>query len=136
MFDSRRGQVGTFLEIDQEALWTVADTDPQFVDVSPLGDFDEFKDSFRGYLGFVMKDGTVIVREVNTVVDNGSAWRITIGAGPDLPDIDVTQIARFSRARRKRFADDALTETWQTTEVCELNFATIEVVNEKEVDVG
>lgn len=136
LFDSRRGRMGAFLQIDLEHLWTVTDTDPQFISITPFGDFTDFEDGFTDYVGIVMNDGTVYVRKVNTIQDVGGSWRITIVAGNDLPTIDVSQIARCSRARLVRFASDAFPERWHTTEVCESRVRTIEVLNEKEVDIG
>lgn len=135
-FDSRRGRMGAFWGIDQEFLWTVTDTDPQFVDVTPFGQFDDFQADFTTHLGIVMNDGTVYIREVNTIQDVLGSWRITIVAGNDLPAIDVSQIKRFSRARTMRFDSDALEERWLTTEVATMGFAIVEVLEEKEVDVG
>lgn len=135
LFDSRRGRTDLFWEIDQEFLWTVTDTDPQFIDVTPRGIFADFVSDFTDHCGILMKDGTVYIRKINSIADVGS-WRISLVAGNDLPDpIDVTQIERFSRARMKRFDSDALREEWHTTEQAEVSFITSEVLNEKEVDI-
>ena len=135
LFDSRRGRLGAFWEIDQEFLWTVTDTDPQFIDVQPFGQFADFSADFTDHAGIVMNDGTVYIREINTIQDVGP-WRLGLVSGNDLPDpIDVTQIKRFSRARIKRFHTDSLPETWHTTETAETEFSTIEVLAEGEVDI-
>jgi sRNA-binding carbon storage regulator CsrA len=137
LFDSRRGRLDTFWEVDQEFLWTVVDTDPTFIDVTPPTDgiFSEFQSEFTDHCGIVMNDGTVYIREVFSISDTGS-WRITLAAGNPLPDpIDVTQIKRFSRARVKRFDQDSIPESWHTTELVDVEFTTIEVLNETEVDI-
>jgi hypothetical protein len=135
LFDSRRGRLGAFWEIDQEFLWTVTDTDPQFIDVQPFGEFSDFEDGFTDHAGIVMNDGTIYIRKVNTIQDVGP-WRIGLVSGNDLPDpIDVTQIKRFSRARIKRFNSDSIPEQWHTTETAETEFSTIEVLSEGEVDI-
>lgn len=132
MFDAKRGRADTFWEVDQEFVWDVVSTTTVFIDITPQGIFTDYQNDFTDHCGIVMKDGTVYIREVNTISDVGS-WRITIVGGNDLPSIDVTQIARFSRARKKRFQSDALTETWHTTEQAELTFSTIEVLNEGDI---
>jgi hypothetical protein len=134
MFDAKRGRTDPFWEVDQEFVWDVVSTTNVFIDITPQGIFTDYQNDFTDHCGIVMKDGTVYIREVNTISDVGS-WRITIAGGNDLPSIDVTQIARFSRARKKRFQSDALTETWHTTEQAELTFSTIEVLNEGEIIV-
>lgn len=135
LFDSRRGRLGAFWEIDQEFLWTVVDTDPQFIDVQPFGLFADFSADFTDHAGIIMNDGTVFIRKINTISDVGP-WRIGLVSGNDLPDpIDVTEIKRFSRARIKRFNNDSLPETWHSTEVVEIELSTIEVLAEKEVDI-
>lgn len=134
-FDSRRGRMGAFWEIDQEALWTVTDTDPQFIDVSPFGDFNDFVADFTEHAGIVMEDGTVHIREINTIQDVTGSWRLSLVQGNDLPAIDVSQIARFSRARIKRFQSDALEERWSTTDTVRISLLTVEVLNEKEIDL-
>ena len=135
LFDSRRGRLDLFWEIDQENMWTVIDTDPQFIDVQSFGVFADFVADFTEHAGIVMNDGTIYIREINTIQDVGP-WRISLVGGNDLPDpIDVTEIKRFSRARKKRFDSDSLAESWHNTEVSEVAFSTIEVLAEGEVDI-
>lgn len=134
-FDSRRGRADPFWEVDQEFLWTVTDTDPTFIDVSPLGQFADFDSGFTSHAGIVLQDGTVYIREVNTIQEVGGSWRLTLAAGNPLPTIDVSTIRRFSRARLKRFASDALREVWRTTDVAEVALTTIEVLGEGDVTV-
>lgn len=136
LFDAVRGRMGAFWQVDLEHIWTVTDTDPTFIDITPFGDYDDFADGFSEHVGIVMQDGTVYVRKVNTIQDVVGSWRITIVAGNDLPAIDVSQIARCSRARLVRFMEDALEERWHSTAVCETRLRTIELLNEKEVDLG
>lgn len=134
LFDSRRGRLGAFWEIDQENMWTVLNTGAQLIDVQSLGVFADFKDDFTDYAGIVMNDGTVYIREINVIQDVGP-WRLSLVAGNDLPAITVANIKRFSRARKKRFNSDSITEKWHTTETSEITFETVEVLAEGEVDI-
>ena len=135
LFDSRRGRLDLFWEIDQENMWTVLDTDPQFIDVQSFGIFADFAADFTDHAGIVMNDGTVYIREINTIQDVGP-WRISLVGGNDLPDpIDVSEIKRFSRARMKRFDSDSLPEKWHNTEAVDTSFSTIEVLAEGEIDI-
>jgi hypothetical protein len=136
LFDSRRGRLDPFWEIDQEDIWTVIDTDPQFIDVQAFGLFADFEADFTEHAGIVMNDGTIYIREINTIQDVGP-WRISLVSGNDLPDpIDVSEIKRFSRARLKRFDSDSLPERWHNTETSEVRFSTVEVLAEGEVDIS
>lgn len=134
LFDSRRGRLEPFWEVDNERLWKVLSVSPQFVDVEPFGEFSDFQADFSQWIGIVMTSGAIHVRQINTIQDVGT-WRITIVAGNDLPTIDVNDIERFSRVRKKRFDEDVLAENWHTTDVVETSFKTVEVLNEKDVDI-
>jgi len=137
-FDSRRGRALAFWSVDREFIWNVVDTDPNFIDVTPFGEFADFdaiwtEDSSGA--GIVMNDGTIHIVHINTVQDIGGVWRLTLALGETLPDpIDVTQIDRFARARTTRFQSDAMTERWETSEAVRISLSTIETINEQDVD--
>lgn len=135
LFDSRRGRTDLFWEIDREEIWTVTLVSAQVVEITAVGVFTDFSDDFTDHLGIVMNDGTIHIREINSFSVFGGSWRLGLVSGNDLPAIDVAEINRFSRARQKRFDSDAMTERWHTTETVEMQFATVEVLNEKEVDI-
>ncbi len=137
-FESRKGRLNAFWTVDREFIWTVIDTDPTFIDVSPLGVFADFDDLWTEQniaAGIVMNDGTIFLRQINTVQDQGGTWRLTLVAGPTLPTIDVSQIQRFARARLTRFDQDAMTERWASINVCRLRLRTVEVQQEKTIDI-
>ncbi len=135
LFDSRRGRTDLFWEIDREELWTVSLVAAQTVTISPVGVFADFDADFTDHLGIVMLDGTIHIRKINTITDFGGSWLLSLVNGNDLPAIDPALIDRFSRARQKRFDSDAMSERWHTTETVEIQFATVEVLNEKEIDI-
>ena len=87
------------------------------------------------YDWIVMNDGTIYLRQINTVQDQGGTWRLTLVGGQTMPTVDVSQIQRFARARLSRFDRDSMTERWASTEVCRLSISTVEVQQEKEVDI-
>ncbi|CAK9074220.1 Uncharacterized protein (Fragment), partial [Durusdinium trenchii] len=135
MFDSRRGRGMSFWHVDREFELQIADTDPTFIDVIPFGTFADFNELWTEQnigAGIVMKSGFVHVVQINTVVDNGSTWRLTTVAGQFLPDpIDLTQVDYFARARISRFREDSMRERWRTGEVAEVRLKVIECMNEK-----
>ena len=137
-FDAMRGRAKSFWVIDREFELTLALTSSVFIDVVPFGDFADFNQLWTDTniaAAIKMKDGRVYLVQINTVLDNGSTWRLTIVAGQALPpSIDLTQVEFFARARMSRFFEDVLREAWTTREVANLRLSTIEVQNERIAD--
>ncbi len=136
-FDSRRGRGLAFWAVDREFVWTVVDTDTQFIDVTPFQDFADFdaiwtEDSSGA--GIVMNDGTIHIVHINTVQDVGGVWRLTLALGETLPAIVIADINRFARARTTRFQSDAMNERWKSSEVVNVSLSTIETIHEQDVD--
>ena len=76
------------------------------------------------YIGIVLKDGTMIVREVVTIQAVLGVWRVT--AATALPSINLSDIKRIARARIMRFDADAMQETWATDDVMTTRLGFIE----------
>lgn len=140
-FDSRKGPLLNFWAIDREFVWTVIDTDPQFIEITPQGVFADFENIWTEQniaAGMVFNDGSPpLIRQINTVQEIGGRWRLTLVLGQSMPiGLDVTTIERFAVARISRFDEEFLREEWQATEAgCRVRLATVETQNEKEVDV-
>lgn len=140
MFDSRRGRAESFWAIDREFTWTVSNTTDVFVEIVPFGRFVDFNQIWTEQniaVAIKMKDGEIHLMQVNTVVDNGSSWRLTAVGGQSIElGIDLSQIKFVARARLSRFDSDTLKESWITNNVCGVRLKTIETQNEKTVDFG
>jgi hypothetical protein len=134
-FDTRRGRLRTFWLTDFEFVWQTAEIDASgaFVGVSELGDFDDFKDELEGaWIGLVMEDGTVYVREVVTVQQVLTVFRCTVN--PALPaGLNATDVVRIARARFTRFESDEMEESWKHTGYMSTRLRFIEALNEKDV---
>lgn len=131
-FDTRRGRLLPLWHVDQEEIWTIAsqsNSDTE-LNITAIGSFDLFQDELD-YIGVVMLDGTVHVREVTDIDDETSTWEVTMESA--LPSLDLTQVRRVARARKVRFAEDSQTETWRTTNVCLMDASLIELLDEDEV---
>ncbi|MEK7425259.1 MAG: hypothetical protein AAB131_15620, partial [Actinomycetota bacterium] len=130
-FDTRRGRCRSFWMIDQENDWVVTSITGggTLIDFVPLGDFAAFQDEMQ-YVGFVLEDGTHVVREAVTIQDVSSSWRITV---PEDVGFVVGDIRRTARARLVRFKEDELQETWDHTGAVTSEFELIEVLEEKDV---
>lgn len=128
--DWARGRGRSFFAMDEEALWTPIALDPTFIEIDPLGEFDDFETDLD-YIGIEMIDGTIHVRKVNTIQDLTTVWRITT-TGDDWPTLNVNEVRRISRVRKSRLVDDEFEENWSTLEVCEFRFRVTEVLDEGE----
>lgn len=137
-FDAMRGRAKSFWVIDRETELTLALTSSVFIDVVPFGRFADFNQLWTDSniaAAIKMKDGRIYLVQINTVLDNGSTWRLTIVAGQALPpSLDLTQVEFFARARLSRFYEDVLKETWTTRDVASIRLSTIEVQNERIAD--
>lgn len=134
-FDTRRGRLRSFWLTDYEFIWDTASIDASgnFVGVSEFGDFDDFKEELEdGWIGLVMEDGTEYVREVITVQQVLTVYRVTVS--PALPaGLDASQVVRVARARRSRFLLDEMEETWLHTGYMTTKLSIIETLNEGNV---
>lgn len=132
-FDSRKGRLLPYWLVDQEAVFTVANIQTNFIDVVKVGDFTEFQKQMD-YFGFELLDGTCYVREIITIQDIGTAWRLTVA--DTLPTIPFQNVALAGRARPTRMLEDAFTEVWSHIKGGEFTLDTISLLEEKNVDLS
>lgn len=131
-FDSRLGRARSFWLVDQDTPWSLDSITTTFVNFDTLNDFDDFVDEFE-YLGIRMKDGTEYVREVVSIQEVATTWRVTVT--PALPSLNIADISRAGRARRVRFSKDVLVETWLHGEAMTTTVGFIETLEEKDVSL-
>lgn len=82
----------------------------------------------RQYIGVVYRDGTQIVREIDSVVRTGSE-----GTGTDTVTCDgvfdaasISDVKRVAVARLVRFANEEIEELWFNYEACDIRIACID----------
>jgi hypothetical protein len=134
-FDTRRGRLRSFWLVDHEFIWNTAEIDASgtFVGVSELGDFDDFKAELEGeWIGLVMSDGSIHVREVVTIQQVLTVFRCTLNTALPL-GLLVGDVVRIARARKTRFDNDEMRESWTHTGLVSTNLGFIEVLEEKNV---
>lgn len=129
-FDTRRGRLRPFFLIDQEDIFDVVDLQTNFIDVRQTGNFTEFQKDM-GFYGFVMEDGTCFVREIITVQDVATAWRLTVA--DVLPVLDFTKVRQSGRAHLTRNLLDSFTERWRHCNLLTFDMRTISLLEEKDV---
>jgi hypothetical protein len=133
-YDYCQGRLRPFWLIDQENNWTLEAINGAglFLDFDPIGDFDEFV-AVNEYVGVILKSGKRLVRKAVDVEDLGGSWRITLDAAVTFAAGDERLIAR---ARVSRFNKDEMVETWTTDGVATAHAEVIEILEEKDVDLG
>lgn len=134
-FDSRRGRQQGFWMIDIEEAYeflAISGVSNTFIDVVPEGDITEFEEDFD-YVGIATKDGNFYVRETVTFQDAGTYFRITVTDA--LPELNVENVIRVTRARLSRFRSDEIEESWTTTEWVNIPVKIIELLDEQDVEM-
>ena len=135
-FDSRRGRARPFWVIDRENVWDVLVLDHvnDRISIAPLGDLTAFQDEME-HVGLVFEDGTSMVREAVLVEDVLGVWRITLDS-PMPAGYTPADVKRFGRARMTRNREDSITEEWVSSDALKTNIETIELLEEKDVDLS
>jgi len=130
-FETRRGRLRSFWHVDIDSTFrpVAVDASGSFVSVSVLGTVGDLTEEFE-FVGVVMTDGRVYVREVANIQLVSTVYRISLET--DLPSgLNLSEIARISRARRVRFVNDDLTETWTHTDFGQLDVSIVETLDER-----
>ena len=134
LFDTRRGRLRPFWQLDPEQLWGAAQLDPTFVSIEQLGDLADVAEELEGgQVGFVTSSGDYYVRDVSTVQQVMTVYRMTVS--PDLPALSASDVVRVARARLVRFTSDEMVERWSNSGLATTELETIEVLEEKVVDL-
>lgn len=131
-FDTRRGSLRTFWHIDHDQTLQVVDIDSSgnFVSFEAFGTFSDFNEEW-GWLGLVMRDGSVYVREVANVQSTLGVYRVTVT--PALPTgLSFDDVLRGARARVTRFDGDTLDENWISDGVSQIGIRLIECLDEQD----
>lgn len=128
-FDSRVGMLKPFWLVSPQTYFTIL-ARPGAIDVELTEFFDI---TALRYIAIVMKDGTVTIHEADSTSVTGGMRRIELSPTPDA--FDVADVERISPAHFVRFAQDTLTETWDTDGVCAIDLETVEVISEQSVTI-
>lgn len=134
-FDTRRGALRSFFLIDQDQTLNTAELDASgnFVSVSETGDFAAFNVEWD-YVGIVMENGDVYVRQVVNVQEVLTVYRLTVT--PALPSgLNPLNVARVARARVTRFEEDTMEETWETDGYMETELSFIETLDDRDYTI-
>jgi len=127
-FESRRGRARPFWLVAPLSPWTLENVNGTTIKIARVGNIEDVQD-FVKHIGFVLRDGTVVIRTVTTAYDNGTHFLIGLqGALP--ASVTTSAVRRLSPAWRVRMERDAFTERWTTDGICTMRFDAIDVDDE------
>lgn len=128
-FDSRGGRLFPFWVASPSSDYEVVALGSNTIQVKAVG--AEIDWDFRPYVGITYRDGSVAVREITGVVRASGVDTLTLDS-----TFSGSNISHIGLAHLMRFDSDELVEEWSSTDACAIDVDVIEVVNEKEVDLG
>jgi hypothetical protein len=132
-FNYCKGRGKSFYFINPLCTYEVTSIDQFGVSVKALGEPIDWR--FKPYVGIVMRDGTVHVKEI----DQNSISRTNNVDILTWTQADTNNFADYRKvtvAHRVRFGSDELRQTWVTTEHMTTDIELIDVLNEYTVDSG
>ena len=135
-FETRRGRLRSFWHVDQDQYFELVGIDAAGADVSISANNLDLADTVEefDYLGLVMSDGKVYVRDVTNLLSILTVFQISLG--DNLPaGLQVADVHRVARARLTRFAKDEFVETWEHTGYMSAGINIIEVLNEQDFTI-
>lgn len=123
-FDAMQGRCGQFYLLSFNDPW-VLDAAPfpttSACRIKPIGSHEEIALHFR-HAAFTRANGEVVIRQIQSVVDGGTYYGITLASA--LPDTDFVSI---KPAHLCRLDSDTYTATWITDQINESKFEIVEI---------
>lgn len=123
-FDAMQGRCGQFYLLSFNDPW-VLDATPfpttSACRIKPIGSHEEIALHFR-HAAFTRANGEVVVRQIQSVVDGGTYYGITLASA--LPD---TNFVSIKPAHLCRLDSDTYTATWVTDQINESEFEIVEI---------
>lgn len=128
-FDSRRGRLLPFWAFAPFAFFSFVQVfSTTQIDIE--ASFDEDDLAAISYFAVVMSDGTVYVRDLNSYSVVGSSIRLV--TSDPLPSLSSADVSHVTMAMLARLADDALAESWDTDQACQVELRAVEILAEAE----
>jgi hypothetical protein len=128
-FDYIKGRGRAFYVIAPEAVFAPTAVTATSITVAASGNFSDLQELIQ-YIAITKRDGTILIRTINSVADNVTTWDIlfdTVGA------ITLAEVRKVTVAYLGRSNTDTLTERWQTDGTCNFDVEFVELLQEKEV---
>lgn len=132
-FDYRKGRARPFFYVAPETLFDVVAASTTTLDIAPFGNMSDLS-TMIDYVGILKTDGTEIIAEITSIEDNVTSWRINfVDVG-----VPLTRplIVRATSGHQARFSSDTIREVWETTDVCSIETAMRDLLEEKSVVIG
>ncbi len=134
-FDSRRGRNYAFWLLSKASLWIPTNIQTTFIEIAKTGELTDVQDFFD-YIGIIVRaTGETLIREISTVADMGSVFRVNL-VTPLPSAYALSEITRCTSAHFVRFNTDALLERWISNGLCDIELEAIETLAEKTIVIG
>jgi hypothetical protein len=125
LFDSRRGRLLPLWVIDAQGGWSVKAIGTGYIEVKSRGDVSYLSEV--GYIGLTDKNGNSEIQKVVSVSEVNGNWKFLLTGTFSMAASDVIHCAR---ARKSRFATDALQQEFKTSNVVLTAASFIELISE------
>lgn len=130
-FDYVMGRLRDFWLVAPESIHDVVSATTTSLTIRAIGNFLDLQ-KFWPAVGILKLDGTVVVRNISSYVDNGnSTW--TLGFADSGTPLSAALIRRATSAHHVRLESDAMKERWSTDETMSTQLTMIDVLEEKDV---
>lgn len=129
-FDWARGRQRASFVISPDSMFDVTAQTTTYVEVTKSASLSDLQ-TFLSFVGIEFTDGTRTVRDISSITDQTTVWRITFGS-----TIPATTIRRFTSAIKSRLESDVLREEWSTDGVVKMMLPFQELLAEQTVSIA
>ena len=128
--DAMRGKLGAFWFPFPGYPWLATGYDAAYVEIEPAGNIEDVQELLT-HVAVYLGDGSIVVREIQSVTLVAGDWRIVPTAA--FPAGTLGDVVKVCPCALVRFESDSFEEQWLTTEVLRLQVSVRELMNEASV---
>jgi hypothetical protein len=130
LFDSRAGRTYSWWMPSYTNEYDITEFTANGCKVASFGPIEDW--AIRPYISITLKDGTVEIREIDTVTTNNVEDTLVFVDGA-FSETNLDNVLRCGFAQQVRFKKDEITENWLTEMSVEVDIEVVEVVEEKTI---
>jgi hypothetical protein len=128
LFDSRAGRTYSWWLPSFTDEYEITEFTANGCKVKSFGPIEDW--DVRPYISITLLDGSVEIREIQTVTTNNVVDTLVFADGA-FTETDLAEVARSGFAQNVRFETDEIQENWLTDLSVEVEIRTVEVIAEK-----
>jgi hypothetical protein len=102
--------------------------------VSTFGPEDDWQ--LRPYISITLQNGTVEIREIDSVSSDGTEDTLTFKNNVPFNETDLANVALAGFAQKVRFERDEIVEEWSTSTVVDIAVTAVEVIAEEDLTLS